>query len=84
MKYEAVIFDLFGTLIDSYPYEEYQNVLGQMASVLTVPFDDFRRLWYETAQEHSLGAMASIEDNIKYICNKLEVIVDNKKGDGGI
>ncbi|MFC1933168.1 HAD family hydrolase [Chloroflexota bacterium] len=79
MKYEAVIFDLFGTLVDSYSYEEYENVLRQVTSVLTVPFDDFRRLWSETAQERSLGNIPSIEDNIEYICNRLKVRVDNIK-----
>jgi len=79
MKYEAVIFDLFGTLVDEYPYEDYQSVLGQMASVLKVPFDDFKRLWYETAYERNIGIMRFIEDNIEYICKQLGVQADDVK-----
>ena len=78
-KYSAVIFDLFGTLVDNYPYEEYQSVLGQMASVLTISFDTFRRLWSETAQERSLGIIRTIEANIEYICMKLGVGTDESK-----
>lgn len=37
MKYKALIFDLFGTLVDNYCYSEYQVVLNQMASILLSP-----------------------------------------------
>ena len=79
MKYDAVIFDLFGTLVDEFPYEDYQSVLGQMASVLKVPFDDFKRLWYETAHERNIGIMRFIEDNIEYICKRLGAHADDMK-----
>jgi putative hydrolase of the HAD superfamily len=79
MKYEAVIFDLFGTLVDSYSYEEYQGVLRQVASVLTIPFNDFRRLWHETAQERNLGTTPTVEANIENICRKFGVQADDTK-----
>ena len=79
MKYEAVIFDLFGTLVDNYPYEEYQSVLGQMASILTISFDTFQQAWTETAQDRSLGIIRTIEANIEYICKKLGVGTDESK-----
>ena len=40
MKYAAVVFDLFGTLVDNPPYERYLDVLRRMALILSVPFDD--------------------------------------------
>ncbi len=73
MKYEAVIFDLFGTLVDNLLYEEYLNILRQAASILTVPFNDFRQLWSETSRERNLGTFPTVEDNIVYICKKLGV-----------
>jgi len=79
MKHKAVIFDLFGTLVNNYPHREYQNVLGKMASVLTIPFDTFRQLWSETAYERSLGTIQTIEANIAYICKKLGVNTDDVK-----
>ena len=79
MKYTAVIFDLFGTLVDNLPYKEYQNVLGQMASILTVSTDAFRRLWSETGHERNLGIIGTIEVNIEYICKKLGVSADDAR-----
>ncbi len=79
MKYAAIIFDLFGTLVDNYPYEGYLNVLGQVASILTTPFSDFWRLWSETAHDRSLGIIPTIEDNIELICNTLGISIDNEK-----
>jgi putative hydrolase of the HAD superfamily len=79
MKYEAVIFDLFGTLVANLRYGEYQGVLKQMASVLAISFDAFQRLWFETAHERSLGIFPTIEVNIKYICKNLGVDTDDAK-----
>jgi putative hydrolase of the HAD superfamily len=78
VKYAAVVFDLFGTIVNNYPYERYRDVLKQMASILTVPFNDFWRLWSETAHSRSLGIIPTIESNIEYICNKLGAGIDNK------
>lgn len=79
MKYKAVIFDLFGTLVANLHYGKYQGVLKQMASVLTVSFDAFQQLWSETARERSLGVFQTSEDNIQYICKNLKVDTDDTK-----
>jgi len=79
VKCEAVIFDLFGTLVDSYSYEDYQSVLGRMASILKIPFDDFKRLWYETAEERNTGLLRFVEDNVEHICRKLGVQADDSE-----
>ena len=79
MRYEAIVFDLFGTLVANYPYGEYQSVLKRMASVLTISFDAFRRLWSVTGYERSLGIIQTIEANIEYICKKLRVNTDDAK-----
>lgn len=34
MKYKAIIFDLFGTLVDSYSVQGYNTLLIDMASAL--------------------------------------------------
>lgn len=73
MKYEAVIFDLFGTLIDKFPLREHENALRQMASVLSAPPDDFIQLWFDTLDERGLGVFQTIEENVEYICQKLDV-----------
>jgi len=73
MKYSAVIFDLFGTLIDKFSLREQRNVLRQMASVVSVPPDDFIRLWFDTFNERGLGIFQTIDANVDYICRQLGV-----------
>lgn len=73
MKYEAVIFDLFGTLVSSTSLAEHERVMAQIASVLSVPTDDFGRLWLDTSYERGTGAFKNNEANIEYICRRLGV-----------
>ncbi len=72
----AVIFDLFGTLVDMFPFQEYERVLSEMANVLSVPLDDFQRLWGETFNERATGDFPTIEVNIEYICWALGMNVE--------
>lgn len=71
MKYEAVIFDLFGTLVPALSSREGRVVLQQMASFLSVPLDDFNRIWLDTAHERNIGVIDSIEANIRHVCQTL-------------
>ncbi len=66
MRYDAVIFDLFGTLIDSLSRREYERVLAEMAGVLGIPCGDFVRLWLATSYERAVGILASSEANIAH------------------
>jgi putative hydrolase of the HAD superfamily len=73
VKYKAVVFDLFGTLIDKFSLRKHREVLGQMASVLSISSDDFAKLWFDTFDMRGFGTFQSLEANIEYICKKLEV-----------
>ena len=68
MKYKAIIFDLYGTLIDDLSFEEYQQVLAQMAEILSVPFQDFARQWSDASHLRTTGGYETVEDNIREIC----------------
>ncbi len=48
MKYSAVIFDLFGTLVDFGPPGEYERSITAMDNVLAAAKEDFQRLWTDT------------------------------------
>lgn len=43
-SFQAVIFDLFGTLVENFSVSEYQEVLGAMAAVLGVSAGAFADL----------------------------------------
>ena len=79
MKYEAVIFDLFGTLVDIFSLSEYEAVLGNLASALGASSDDFKRVWYETSHKRNTDVFQTSRDSIRFICEKLGITVDYKK-----
>lgn len=64
MRYGAVVFDLFGTLIDNFSRKEYERLLVAMAGVLSIPAADFARLWLATFDARAVGRLASVEANI--------------------
>jgi putative hydrolase of the HAD superfamily len=72
LKYKVVIFDLFGTLVNSFPRPEYGTVLLEMSSLLSIPNEEFLRLWVGTSEQRFTGIFPSIEANLKYICRELK------------
>lgn len=76
MKYKAVIFDLFGTLVPNMSLSEHRAILMRMAHVLSAPPDDFAQLWFDTFNERSTGIFQSPGDNVEYICRTLGVSVN--------
>ena len=64
MRFEAVVFDLFGTLIDNFSRQEYERLLAAMAGVLGLPTADFSRLWLATFDQRAVGLLASVEANV--------------------
>lgn len=79
MKYQAVIFDLFGTLVNIFSRQEYEKVIGEMASILQVPCDEFYRLWMQTASQRAVGAFPTLEENLKHICVELNIPVTDDR-----
>jgi putative hydrolase of the HAD superfamily len=78
-KYRAVVFDLFGTLVDNFSIKEYRQVLKDMTSILKVPEDDFGRAWRETFPERVNGAHATHQESIAIICRRLGVPVSKSQ-----
>ena len=77
--YEAVIFDLGGTLIDQSTWEEQDRYIKQMAGVLNLPYDDFLRLWRATYTERTKGSFGSVEKGIEYICQRLHIPIEKSR-----
>ena len=71
MKYQGVLFDLFGTLVDPFRSSENGPNLRQMAAALELPLEDVQPLWEETFQDRETGSFPTIEENIRYICRTL-------------
>lgn len=72
MKYKAFIFDLFGTLVDSYSFKEYKNMLFNMSSILEMKPAKFINEWLDSYEMRILGKLKGSKENIEYICGKTE------------
>lgn len=79
MKYKAVIFDLFGTLVYPVSEQKHQGMLAEMASALSIDSEIFRRLWAETADARMKGIFKNYQDDIKFIYQQLGATIDEKR-----
>ncbi len=62
----AVIFDLFGTLVNIPTKTEYMKLCKEMAKVLRVPFNDFMAFWDPDRSARMTGHL-SVESNLRKI-----------------
>lgn len=77
-RYDAVIFDLFGTLVDDAIYHapnaQRRGAIGvAMADILGVPRDAFLRLWDETVSQRDAGVFQTTEACLVYVLHELGV-----------
>jgi putative hydrolase of the HAD superfamily len=79
MKYKAVIFDLFGTLIKNFPWDESNSVLRRMALELSAPPDDFTALWHATFDKRMKGVLKDYQACIRHICQQLGAQVQDDR-----
>ncbi len=76
MSYKAIIFDLYGTLVENFSSQAYDQVQKQMAKTLDIPYLKFRQVMLETINDKSSGGYYAVEDNIREICRRLSVKVN--------
>ena len=76
MPYKAVVFDLYGTLVDNFSSQAYDQIQEQMAKGLNIPYPKFRHVMLETINDKSSGGYYAVEDNILEICRRLSVKVN--------
>jgi putative hydrolase of the HAD superfamily len=73
MPTRAVVFDLYGTLIDEAPKATWQAMQDELADALAVDREVFGRLWGETYELRSTGPFAaSLEEICKCAGAELE------------
>jgi putative hydrolase of the HAD superfamily len=78
MRWEAVIFDLYGTLVDNFSFLAHERVIAEMSQALGLPEEEFAPLWEGTLHGRHTGRFASIEDNLRYICEALRGDADER------
>ena len=73
MKYKAVIFDLFGTLVGNFSPGVYERAITEIASAVSAPGRDFVQLWSDTSDERMMGTIQSPEGIIRHVCQLLDI-----------
>lgn len=73
MKYDAVIFDLFGTLIDYLPAIEWQKTHELVAQILSVDYEPYRKAWREIMHDRDLGKHGGVEGDIRQACSLIGI-----------
>ena len=76
--FEAVVFDLYGTLVHEIPRATFFDVVHAMARELGVDGDSFESEWTATAIERQTGGHPTVADNIRAIAARLELDVDGR------
>ena len=74
MKVQAVIFDLFGTLVDDFAASVGQTHRA-FVEALEVPYEPFTQLWRQTTEMRVIGEFQTIEASIEYVCGLMDVQV---------
>jgi putative hydrolase of the HAD superfamily len=74
MKFQAVIFDLFGTLVDDFATSVGQTYT-ELAEALEVPYDQFMPLWRQTSEMRTAGVFQTVEASIEHVCDIIGVRV---------
>lgn len=67
-RFEAVVFDLFGTLVPEFVRTDFGDTVRAMADALGADPERFRSEWDRTAIERQTGLFATVETNVRAIC----------------
>ncbi len=79
MKYKAIIFDLFGTLVDNFSFKKYKSMLSDMSHILEVEPAEFISGWMDSFEMRVLGKFKGPQENIEYICDRMGKIVGKEQ-----
>lgn len=72
-RFQAVVFDLFGTLVPEFSKSDFFEAIRAMARVLGADAERFQDAWDATALDRQTGGFATVEDNVRHLCASLGV-----------
>lgn len=84
MKYKAVVFDLFGTIVDFLPSQDYHEMHLETARVLDVPAEEYRRLWDATIWDRDRGTHGDLHGSFQLVCEQLGICPTKEQLDEAI
>ncbi len=79
MKFQAIIFDLFGTIVDDFAAASAGSNHAEFPAALGLPYDPFMQHWRQLTDRRSLGEFQTVEASINYVCNIIGVSVTDEQ-----
>jgi len=80
MRIQAIVFDLFGTLVHQFPLDRFQGSLAEMASAIGFDYQTFFDAWTkETSFKRQTGGFVSFREELQWICESkgIDVSAEN-------
>jgi putative hydrolase of the HAD superfamily len=71
VTFEAVVFDLFGTLVPEFDRDAFYGSVREMADVVGADREAFLEAWSATALDRQTGVFPTVEANVRSICEVL-------------
>ena len=68
MNIQAIIFDLFGTIVDGFAASSL-NYQERFTTALGVPHEPFTQHWRQITDKRTIGEFQTVEASIKHVCN---------------
>jgi putative hydrolase of the HAD superfamily len=75
--FEAVVFDLFGTLVPEYTKADFYGAVTAAADAVGADRDAFRAEWDRTAVARQTGGFRDLRSNVRAICDTLGLASDD-------
>lgn len=78
MRFAAVIFDLFGTLVDDF-VSSVGPMPVELAGALEVPREPFMEHWRQTSGMRTEGAFQTVEASLRHVCDAIGARVNTEQ-----
>jgi putative hydrolase of the HAD superfamily len=76
--FDAVVFDLYGTLVHEFPAGEFHEAIRAMGEALGLDPEAFEEGWDATAIGRQTGEFLDVEENVRTICLSFGVVPDDE------
>jgi len=70
MRFHAIIFDLFGTLVDDF-VSSTGPMNAELLTALDVPREPFMQHWRKTSEMRTIGEFQTVEASIEHVCTTI-------------
>lgn len=78
MNPQAIIFDLFGTLVDDF-VSSTRPMNAELLTALDLPRDPFTQHWRMTSDMRTIGEFQTVEASIEHVCTSIGVSISTEQ-----